>query len=50
MNNLIQTVNNEHKVNTDDNTIYQTMCVNQDFTNGINAEFYNLEELALEVV
>jgi hypothetical protein len=43
-------INNEHFLLSDDSTIYQTMCVKQDFTNGINAEFYKLEELALEVV
>jgi len=43
-------VNSEHFLPSDVTTIYQTMCVKQDFTNGINAEFYKLEELALEVV
>jgi hypothetical protein len=37
--------NNKHYTN-----IYHLMCVKQDFTNGINAEVYKLEELALEVV
>lgn len=50
MNNIIQTIKSEHNMNNDDTTIYQTMCVQQDFTNGINAGFYKLEELALEVV
>jgi len=50
MNNDIQPFNIEHNPHSDDTTIYQTMCVKQDFTNGINAEFYKIEELALEVV
>lgn len=50
MKNIIQIINSEHNRHDDDNTIYQTMCVKQDFTNGINAGFYKNEELALEVV
>lgn len=47
---MIQIINSDHIMHSDDATIYQTMCVKQDFTNGINAEFYKSEELALEVV
>lgn len=50
MKNMIQTINSEHNRHDEVTTIYQTMCVKQDFTNGINAGFYKNEELALEVV
>ena len=43
-------VGSEHQLNNYDTTIYHAMCVQQDFTNGTNAGFYNAEELALEVV
>lgn len=50
LDNIIQIIKSEHNMNNEDTSIYQTMCVQQDFTNGINAEFYKLDELALEVV